>query len=45
MIMKAFIPDKYKKNGALRFGDMPESSLGMTMSLVEIHAAGLNPLD
>lgn len=43
--MKAFILDKYKKNGALRFGDMPEPALGDDDVLVEIHAAGLNPLD
>lgn len=45
MIMKAFILDKYKKSGALRFGDMPEPELGDDDVLVEIHAAGLNPLD
>ncbi|WEX86554.1 NADP-dependent oxidoreductase [Sinorhizobium garamanticum] len=43
--MKAFILDKYKKKGALRFGDMPEPALGQDDVLVEIHAAGLNPLD
>lgn len=43
--MKAFILDKYKKNGDLRFGDMPEQALGDDDVLVEIHAAGLNPLD
>lgn len=43
--MKAFILDKYKKSGALRFGDMPEPALGDEDVLVEIHAAGLNPLD
>ncbi|RVG85127.1 NADP-dependent oxidoreductase [Sinorhizobium meliloti] len=43
--MKAFILDKYKKKGALRFGDMPEPVLGQDDVLVEIHAAGLNPLD
>lgn len=42
--MKAFILDKYK-NGALRFGDMPDPALGDDDVLVEIHAAGLNPLD
>ena len=26
-VMKAFILDKYKKNGALRFGEMPEPAL------------------
>ncbi len=43
--MKAFILDKYKKSGILRFGDRPEPSLGEEDVLVEIHAAGLNPLD
>lgn len=43
--MKAFILDKYKKNGALRFGDMPEPTLRDDDVLVEVHAAGLNPLD
>ena len=43
--MKAFILDKYKKKGALRFGDMPEPALGQDDVLVEIHAAGLNLLD
>ncbi|MGY4306928.1 NADPH:quinone reductase-like Zn-dependent oxidoreductase [Bradyrhizobium sp. USDA 4369] len=43
--MKAFILDKYKKNGALRFGDMPQPALGDDDVLVDIHAAGLNPLD
>lgn len=43
--MKAFIVDKYKKGGTLRFGDMPEPVLGKDDVLVEIHAAGLNPLD
>lgn len=43
--MKAFILDKYKKSGILRFGDRPEPSLGEEDVLVEIHDAGLNPLD
>jgi NADPH:quinone reductase-like Zn-dependent oxidoreductase len=43
--MKAFILDKYKKGGALRFGDMPDPILRDDDVLVEIHAAGLNPLD
>jgi NADPH:quinone reductase-like Zn-dependent oxidoreductase len=44
-IMKAFILDKYRKKGALRFGDMPEPTLRDDDVLVEIHAAGLNLLD
>lgn len=43
--MQAFILDAYKKKGALRFGDMPEPGLRDDDALVEIHAAGLNPLD
>ena len=43
--MKAFILDRYKKNGALRLGEMPEPTVRDDDVLVEIHAAGLNPLD
>ena len=43
--MKAFILDRYEKNGALRFGEVPEPELGDDDVLVVIHAAGVNPLD
>jgi len=43
--MKAFILDRYEKKGALRLGDMPDPALGDEDALVEVHAAGLNPLD
>lgn len=43
--MKAFILDNYRKKGALRLGEMPEPALQDNDVLVEIHAAGLNPLD
>lgn len=43
--MKALIVDRYQKNGALRFGEMPEPDLRDSDVLVEIHAAGVNPLD
>lgn len=43
--MKAFIVDKYRKGGALRFAERPEPALGDEDVLVDIHAAGLNPLD
>jgi NADPH:quinone reductase-like Zn-dependent oxidoreductase len=43
--MKAFVLDRYKKKGTLRFGDMPEPPMGDDDVLVEVHAAGLNPLD
>ena len=42
--MKAFIVDRYKKKGALRFGEMPEPEPGDNDVLVEIHAAGVNML-
>ena len=43
--MKALVVDRYKKKGALRLGDMPEPDLRDNDVLVEIHAAGVNPLD
>lgn len=42
--MKAFIVDHYGKNGA-RFADMPEPELRDDDVLVQVHAAGVNPLD
>ena len=33
--MKAFVVDKYKKKGALRLADVPEPTLGTTMSWFE----------
>ena len=41
--MKAFIVDRYK--GKLRFGDMPDPELRDHDVLVQIYAAGVNPLD
>jgi NADPH:quinone reductase-like Zn-dependent oxidoreductase len=43
--MKAFILDKYSRGTALRLGELPDPVLTDTGVLVEIHAAGLNPLD
>ena len=43
--MKALVVDRYRKKGALRLGDMPEPDLRDNDVLVEIHAAGVNPLD
>jgi NADPH:quinone reductase-like Zn-dependent oxidoreductase len=43
--MKAFIVDRYRKHEPLRYGDMPEPVAGPDDVLVEVHAAGLNPLD
>src|SRR3954451_7783341 len=42
--MKAFIVDRYGSNHQLRFGDMPEPQLRDDV-LVQVHAAGVNPLD
>ena len=43
--MKAFIIDRYGKNSNARIGEMPEPALGEDDVLVQIHAAGVNPLD
>ena len=43
--MKAFIVDRYRKKGALRFGEVPQPTLRDNDILVEVHAAGLNLLD
>jgi NADPH:quinone reductase-like Zn-dependent oxidoreductase len=43
--MKAFIVDRYRKKEPLRSGDMPEPIPGQDDVLVDVHAAGLNPLD
>jgi NADPH:quinone reductase-like Zn-dependent oxidoreductase len=43
--MKAFLLDRYGKEQALRLGDLPEPELNADDVLVEVHAAGLNPLD
>lgn len=43
--MQAFIVDRYKRNGALRLGEMPEPEVRDNDVLVAIHAASLNPLD
>jgi NADPH:quinone reductase-like Zn-dependent oxidoreductase len=43
--MKAFILDRYGKKRALRLGDRPEPVPGPDDVLVEVEAAGLNPLD
>ena len=42
--MKAFIVDRYGKDSG-RFGDMPETPLRDDDVLVQVHAAGVNPLD
>ena len=43
--MKAFILDRYGKKQQLRLGDVPEPVPGPEDVLVEVEAAGLNPLD
>lgn len=43
--MKAFILDRYGKKQQLRLGDVPEPVPGPDDVLVEVEAAGLNPLD
>jgi NADPH:quinone reductase-like Zn-dependent oxidoreductase len=42
--MKAFIVDRYRK-GSGRLGEMPEPELREDDVLVQVHAAGVNPLD
>jgi NADPH:quinone reductase-like Zn-dependent oxidoreductase len=42
--MKAFIVDRYGKDSG-RLGDMPEPELRDGDVLVQVHAAGVNPLD
>jgi NADPH:quinone reductase-like Zn-dependent oxidoreductase len=43
--MKAFIVEKYKKNGPLRLVDMPEPTVGANDVLVRIDAAAVNLID
>jgi NADPH:quinone reductase-like Zn-dependent oxidoreductase len=43
--MKSFLIDRYKKGGALRLGEMPEPKLRENDVMIEIHAAGVNPVD
>ena len=43
--MKAFIVDRYGKKGGVRIGAMPEPHLREDDVLVQVHAAGVNPLD
>ncbi|WP_105385857.1 NADP-dependent oxidoreductase [Neorhizobium alkalisoli] len=43
--MKSFLIDHYSKGGALRLGESPMPELRENDVLVEIHAAGVNPLD
>ena len=43
--MKAFIVDRYGGKDGVRFGDMPDPELRDDDVLVQVHAAGVNPLD
>lgn len=43
--MKAFILERYGDEGRVRAGEMPEPELRDDDVLVQIHAAGVNPLD
>ncbi|RFB99267.1 NADPH:quinone oxidoreductase [Rhizobium leguminosarum bv. trifolii] len=43
--MKAFVVDKYKKNGALRLANLPEPELRDNDVLVRIQATAVNQLD
>ncbi|WP_312950592.1 NADP-dependent oxidoreductase [Agrobacterium sp.] len=43
--MKAFVVDRYKKNGPLRLADMPDPEIGANDVLVHIDATAINLLD
>ena len=43
--MKAFVVDKYKKNGALRLAKVPEPEVRDDDVMVRVHATGVNLLD
>jgi NADPH:quinone reductase-like Zn-dependent oxidoreductase len=43
--VKAFIVDRYGSKDGLRAGEMPEPELREDEVLVQVHAAGVNPLD
>ncbi|MFF4590557.1 NADP-dependent oxidoreductase [Streptomyces sp. NPDC001388] len=43
--MKAFMVEKYGDQAGMRAADIPEPQVGADDVLVEIHAAGVNPLD
>jgi alcohol dehydrogenase len=43
--MKAFIVDRYGKKDGGRIGEMPDPELRQDDVLVQVHAAGVNPLD
>src|SRR5215216_6631019 len=44
-MMKAFIVDRYGSTDGVRAGEMPDPQLREDDVLIQIHAAGVNPLD
>jgi NADPH:quinone reductase-like Zn-dependent oxidoreductase len=44
-VMKAFVVDRYRKTGGVRFRDMPEPAVRENDVLVSVRAAGVNLLD
>ncbi len=44
-MMKAFVVDRYGRKNGVRAGDMPVPELHEDDVLIQIHAAGVNPLD
>ena len=43
--MKAFVVDRYASKDGLRAAEMPEPELRENEVLIQVHAAGVNPLD
>jgi NADPH:quinone reductase-like Zn-dependent oxidoreductase len=43
--MKAFIVDRYGKKDGVRIGEMPDPEVRENDVLVQVHAAGVNPVD
>jgi alcohol dehydrogenase len=44
-MMKAFVVDRYGRKNGVRAGDMPAPELREDDVMIQIHAAGVNPLD
>ena len=44
-MMKAFVVDRYGRKNGIRAGDMPVPELREDDVLIQVHAAGVNPLD
>src|SRR2546430_9987301 len=43
--MKAFVVDRYRKKDGVRIGEMPDPEVRENDVLVQVHAAGVNPVD